>query len=90
MGYGTQLSDPCDTSSGVPQGSILSPLLFVLFVNDLPSVLDGCNILMYAGDTVLYFSARDADEIGRTLTKDLNIVHDWLLDNNMFLPKGKT
>ena len=40
---------------------------------------------MYAGDTVTYFSAKDADEIGRTLTKDSNLVHDWLLDNNMFL-----
>ena len=90
MGYGTQLSDPCDISSGVPQGSILYPLLFVLFVNDIPSVLDGCNILMYADDTVLCYSARDADEIGRTLTKDLNLVRDWLLDNNLFLHKGKT
>ena len=90
VGYGAQLSDPRDISSGVPQGSILGPLLFVLFVNDLPSVLDGCNILMYADDTVLYYSERDADEIGRTITKDLNLVHDWLLDNNMFLHKGKT
>ena len=53
----------CSITSGVPQGSILGPLLFVLFTNDLSKVLTQCQILMYADDTVMYFSATDSQAI---------------------------
>ena len=45
------LSPPSIISSGVPQGSILGPLLFNLFINYLPSVASNCGVLMYADDT---------------------------------------
>ena len=50
-------STPEAISTGVPQGSILGPLLFILHINDLPEVVSECNILMYADDTVLYCSS---------------------------------
>ena len=53
--YQNGLSDPNPIVSGVPQGSILGPLLFVLFVNVLPSVVSQCNVMMYADDTVMIF-----------------------------------
>lgn len=91
VGFGKEISDPCPITSGVPQGSILGPLLFaVLFVNDLPTVLERCQILMYADDTVMYFTASDAQEVGNTLTNELATVNQWLLDNSLFIHQGKT
>ena len=56
-------SAPEAVSTGVPQGSILGPLLFILHINDLPEVVSECNILMYADDTVLYCSSSQASVI---------------------------
>ena len=90
MSFGKEISDPCLITSGVPQGSVLGPSLFVLFVNDLPIVLERCQILMYADDTVLYFTASNAQEISSTLTNQLAKVTDWLVDNCLFIHQGKT
>ena len=62
----------------------------MLFLNDVPAVLKHCQILMYADDTVIYFSAKDASQIAKTLSEELTYVNEWFLDNSLFMHKGKT
>ena len=67
-------SDTADLSLGVPQGSVLGPLLFILFINDLPSVVHCCKIVLYADDTALFFADRNIHSIQSALQEDLNAV----------------
>ena len=80
------LSDPCDVAFGVPQGSILGPLLFVLFINDLPTA----NILLYADDAVIFAAHKDIKILEETLNDELNEVNKWTLSNFLFINKRKT
>ena len=62
-------------TSGVPQGSVLGPLLFTMFVNDIPSVVLGPTF-MFADDTEIFHFVRSSDDHA-TLQNDLNILHEW-------------
>ena len=69
--------------SGVPQGSILGPTLFVLFLNDIVGGLsEGTNILMYADDTKIWRQIESEDD-HLTLQLDINYLHDWSVRNKM-------
>ncbi|CAB0034774.1 unnamed protein product [Trichogramma brassicae] len=85
-------SDWLPTISGVPQGSVLGPLLFSLFINDLPGVLVRSNHMLFADDLQVYYSFYHKDfdvEISR-LSDDLNAVLDWARDNHLSLNAAKT
>ena len=73
------LSDSCDVAFGVPQGSILGSLLFVLFINDLPTAISKCNILLYADDAVIFAAHKDIKILEETLNDELNEVNKWTL-----------
>ena len=72
-------------SVGVPQGSILGPLLFILHLNDRPSAVVECSILMYADDTVVFFSAPEVSAI-----QILQAIGCWLHLNSLFINLTKT
>ena len=74
---------------GVPQGSILGPLLFLVYVNDMCSAVN-CKLLLYADDSALIVPGKDVKEIELKLTKELESISNWLTDNKLSLHLGKT
>ena len=70
-------SDSATVLSGVPQGTVLGPLLFLLFINDLPSVVDpGTTVRLFADDCVLYRTIRSVNDHIQ-LQKDLQSLGEW-------------
>ena len=76
--------------AGVPQGSILGPLLFRIYMNDLPSVARGCQLNMYADDMELHCSSGDLFSAQCGLQCDLDSVKFWLRTNQLSLNVGKS
>lgn len=75
---------------GVPQGSILGPILFSLSINDLPMICPSVNIQMYADDTVLYVHDKDKQQAANKLTAALVYISDWLSNSCLQLNVNKT
>ena len=77
---------------GVPQGSILGPLLFILHFNDAVETLLHCGIVMYADDTVIFCADKNTDVIQKRVEEDFSSLSDWLAENELIIncKKGKT
>ena len=85
-----ELSDPLTCEIGVPQGCILGPLLFLVYINDLPNVVEYSYVSLYADDTVLYYFSATINELEEKLNADLKKVGDWLKDHQLTLNIKKT
>ena len=87
---GQNISQQRKICCGVPQGSNLGPLLFLLYINDPPNCLSHTSANMFADDTNITTKGLNAEDIQTRLNYDLEHIHQWLLANKLTLNKDKT
>lgn len=88
--YQSCKSETRPITCGVPQGSVLGPLLFLIYVNDLPDCLNNSKGVLFADDTTLYQSSDNIRELYRIMNNELNILSDWFRANKLSLNVSKS
>ena len=83
-------SDFLDVTCGVPQGSILGPLLFLIYINDMRNAVKHSTIHHFADDTNLLCSDKDPSILRFKMNTDLKLIFEWLCANRLSLNVSKT
>lgn len=78
-----------EITCGVPQGSVLGPLFFLIYINDMKQACSS-DLFLYADDSAILVSHKDLAVVERTLSEELSNVGTWLSDNKLSLHLGKT
>ena len=82
-------STPMEITCGVPQGSLLGPLLYLIYSNDMEIAVKR-KLLLYADDSIILVCHKDPKVISKYLSEELHSVNNWLIDNKLSLHVGKT
>jgi hypothetical protein len=83
-------SDYVSINVGVPQGSVLGPLLFLFYINDLPNVSQVLSTILFADDTTLSLTGEKYDDLIAVATAELDSVRNWMISNRLSLNVEKT
>jgi len=83
-----EFSNPGNLGCGVPQGSILGPLIFLLYINDMSNAID-CDLLLYADDSCLVFTGHDLKYIENNLNRNFGSLCDWFVENKLSIHFGE-
>jgi hypothetical protein len=88
--YDKHSSKLLEVTCGVPQGSILGPLLFILYINDIVNALPVGNVLSFADDTTLYLSHTEIKSLFKDANSNMKNLYKWLCANMLCLNVDKT
>ena len=88
--FDNNFSDELNVKTGIGQGTILGPLLFIFYINDMTSVLDDMKINMYADDCILYTSGNEWNRICQKIQPEMNNVFSWCSSNRLKLNINKS
>ena len=88
--YNGFMSNNNEIKCGVPQGSILGPLLFLLYINDLASVSEACFSILFADNSNMFISGKDVEVMSEKLNSDMENIRQWLCCNKLSLNVSKT
>ena len=84
------MSHSVDVTCGIPQGSSLGPLLFLIYINDLPNCLNFASPRMFADDTNVTYATNSTVELQNVLNDELKSLQKWLISNKLSLNVAKT
>jgi hypothetical protein len=84
-----EMSTPREMQAGVPQVSVLAPILYILYISDIPRI-SGVHMALFADDTCIYTTDRNENYVKRKLQRGLNTMEKWCKQWNIKINEDKT
>ena len=88
--FGDHLSDTCPIDVGLPQGSVIGPWLFNLYINDLATFSDTLNTTLFCDDSTLYLSDKNINSLYHRANTELHRLNTWVIANRLTINTDKT